>query len=353
MIVRMILLLTGMVAASAGAGLAPAIRLSGENRKRIILWAPVCGAVCLWAVFQLVSVPFILKQADFSGVVTAYGVSAAIWILLNIISAFFCRNREDRNISPDGEKRTGAEIAAWILFWGLLLLQLLMSIFFAFADGDDAYYVGTASVTESSNTMYRIIPYTGVTTELDVRHCLAPFPVWIAVLSRISGCPADAVSHVVMPLFVILLVYPIYALLGGCLFRERKQFVCFMIFMEILVLWGNYSFYTGETFVLTRSSQGKAIVAGIVIPFLFLILFLIGERAAGREKTEWILWILLGAGVIASCLCTTLGSFFSCTLIGISGICMAVAHKKFKILIPLFLCCVPALLYLGIFMILQ
>ena len=43
----------------------------------------------------------------------------------------------------------------------------------------------------------------------------------------------------------------------------------FMILTELLLLFGGYSVYSVENFVMVRASQGKAILAGIILPFLF------------------------------------------------------------------------------------
>lgn len=368
MIIRMIFLIAGLLLVSAGMGLVPAVKLCKGNKKSFLLWAFVCGMVFQWALFQVISLPFILKERPFSQVVFLYGACAVIWTAgslvwvsvkgvtgrkrsLRLLDAGTGRAETETAVQKEGFPVGGyMKYVLWGIFVALLLLQLFQAVFLAYADGDDAYYVGVAAVTESSDTMYRVIPYTGETTTLDVRHGLAPFPVWIAFLSRISGCPVTVTAHVALPLILIPLCYLIYAFLGNRIIRDKKWLPVFLILLEVMILWGNYSFYTAETFLLTRSRQGKAAIANIMIPFLFLILFCIGEKLQEQKKAGAVLWLLLAAGVTASCFCTTLGSFFSCLLIGLSGICMAASYKNYKILLPLFLCCIPALICFGVFM---
>lgn len=350
MIIRIVLLIAGLLLVSAGMGLVPAVKLCGQDKRTVPLWAFACGMVCLWALFQVISLPFILKERPFSQVASVYGGCILFWILGSVVWLLIRRKKRLQLVK---ERLPMRQMILWGVFFALLLFQLFQAVFLAYADGDDAYYVGVASVTESSDTMYRIIPYTGETTELDVRHGLAPFPVWIAFLARLSGCPVAVTAHIVLPLVLIPLSYLIYAFLASRLLRDKKWLPVFLILLEALILWGNYSFFTAETFLLTRSRQGKAAVANIMLPFLFLILFEIGEKLQEKKKIGAVLWFLLAAGVTASCLCTTLGSFFSCLLIGLSGLCMAVSYKNYKILLPLFLCCIPALLYLGLFVALQ
>ncbi len=351
-IIRILILIAGLLLVSVGMGLAPAVKVCGTHTRKFLPWAFVCGLVCLWSMFQILSIPFILKERPFSQVVILYGIGILLWTAGSLFF-FFAEKRKHSFAIKSKSKFTAKEYWLWGIFFALLLFQLFQAVFLAYADGDDAYYVGVAAVTESSDTMYRMIPYTGETTTLDVRHGLAPFPVWIAFLSRLSGCPVAVTAHIVLPLVLIPISYLIYAFVGNRLIKEKKWLPVFLILLEVLILWGNYSFYTAETFLLTRSRQGKAAVANIMIPFLFLILFLIGEKVQEKKKAGMVLWFLLAAGITASCLCTTLGSFFSCFLVGLSGICMAVCYKNYKILIPLVLCCIPAVFYFGLFVLIQ
>lgn len=347
-IIRILSLLAGLLLVSAGMGLVPAVHICKGNKRAVLLWALVCGLICMWGLFQAVSIPFLLMKRPFSHVVYLYGICIVLWITGSLIYIFVDRKKRIFAIPERGSRTTGEKVM-WGIFIALLLFQLFQAVFLSYADGDDAYYIGVAATTESSDTMYRVIPYTGETTELDTRHGLAPFPVWIAFLARVSGCPVAVTAHVVLPLFLIPMTYLIYAFLGSRILRDKKRLPLFLILLEVLVLWSNYSFYTAETFLLTRSRQGKAAVANLMLPFLILLLFLIGERLQEKKRVGAALWFLLVTGVTAACLCTTLASFFSCLLIGISGICMAFSYKNYKILVPLCLCCIPALLYFGLF----
>ena len=63
-------------------------------------------------------------------------------------------------------------------------------------------------------------------------------------------------------------------------------------------------------------------------------------------------WILLGATMTAGCLCSTLGALLVCMLIGVTGLCAAVCYKKWKFLFPMAACCVPCVVYAGLYLIL-
>ncbi len=287
-------------------------------------------------------------------------------------------------------------VLLWAVFGAGLLAQLFLVGYLAFSDGDDAYYTAVSTVTEASDTMYLVMPYIGGATGLDTRHCLAPFPILVAFYARVSGIHPLVTANVAMPLLMIPLTYCVYGVIGSRLlregamplpegamllpegamplpegavsFHEENSFLsegnslhpekswrlpAYMIFVEILILWGNYSLYTAETFLMTRSRQGKAALANMVIPAVFLVLHMIGERYLGKSKGKGALWLLTAAAMTASCLCSTLGGFLLTILLGLFGVCLLTVCRKWRILPPLLLCMIPAAVYVGLYMLLQ
>lgn len=188
--------------------------------------------------------------------------------------------------------------------------------------------------------MYQVLPYTGGATELDMRHGLAPFPIWVAFLARVSGMHAATVAQVVLPVTLIGMAYIIYYMIGRRLFSgsSRRGLPLFMLFLEVLVIFGGQSLYTAENFLLVRTAQGKAVLACIIIPFLFFLLLLLFERMQKRQSAEY--WILLGLTMTAGCLCSTQGALLTCVLVGMGSLSAVVSCRRWRILIPAAACCV-------------
>ena len=69
-------------------------------------------------------------------------------------------------------------------------------------------------------------------------------------------------------------------------------------------------------------------------------------------KLKKILAVTLAAAMTAGCLCSTMGALLVCMLIGITGLCAAGCYKRWRILIPMALCCVPCLIYAVLYLIL-
>lgn len=260
-----------------------------------------------------------------------------------------------RRVRPSGKgRRSFSEVLFWLLFWGLLLLQLVQAVRLTYADGDDSFYVAISSITQDSDTMYQKLPYTGGATVLDGRHGLAPFPIWVAFLARSSGIPAVTVAHVILPAVLISMTYGIFYLIGRRLFPERDgRLPLFLLFAELLVIFGDYSFYTAENFMIARSRQGKAALGSIVIPFLVFLLLLLLEKMQEKEKLPAAYFLLLAAAIVTGCLCSTLGALLVCVPVGIVGLMGSLYYKRPGILPPVAACCVPCLIYIFLYLIVE
>ncbi len=318
-------------------------------RKNLpFLWT--MGQVLLWALFQLICVPFVLMERTLSDVVTVYGTASLGLALLSLLLGFVrYRRKHTVSVSVVEEKRKETRLwhcFLWALFAGLLIFQLVQAVRMTYYDGDDAFYVATSTLAEESDQMYVKMPYTGGYTGLDARHGIAPFPIWIAFLARISGIRTVTMAHVVAPLALIPMTYGIYYLIGKKLFPGKgERLPLFLVLTEILTLFGDYSIYSVENFMIARSRQGKAAIGSILLPVIFFLLIMILERLQERSKVEIYWWLLLEASIMAACLCSTLGTLLSCLLLFVVGGCAAVCYRKWRILLPLALCCLPAVCY--------
>jgi len=327
-------------------------KVDHRSPKWIFGW--ISGQMLLWAGFELIAVPLILMKADFQMVVALYSGYQGILLFAAVAMDFSrmeTRSRGNFRVIQGTKDRKWTEHFFWCLFLLLLLFQILQSFRLAYGDGDDAYYVATSGITESSDTMYRIIAYTGGETGLELRYGLAPLPIWIAYLSRLTGIRSISVALVFVPPVLIAMTYAVYALVGSKLFGKRREYLpLFLIFIELMILFGNYSFYTTENFLLARSRQGKAALGNLIIPMLFFLLFVFAQNLQEQRKPHILYWILFPATLTSACLCSTMGGLLAGMLVGIAGLCMAVCYKQWKFLIPMAASCIPcitvALLYM-------
>lgn len=317
-------------------------------KKNIACWF-LAGFLAEWGIFQLLAVPVIVKGATLTQLSIAYGVCLLICFAAGIFIRLTGRKttpalRTVREPFSRGEK------VLWTIAAAGFAIQLVLAVFMAFEDGDDAFYVATSNLSVEWDSMYRLLPYRYGSTSLDFRHCLAPFPIWIAFLSKLSGIHAAIVSHTVIPLVMLPLAYCIYGLLGFFLLnKNRKMLPAFLIFAQILILWGNVSAYTAETFLISRSRQGKALLCAIVIPAMFFLLYLVADRLLHDKKPEKALWLLLLLADFTAGLGSTMGDFLSTFLLGVFGLCLCLTLKKWKPVLPVILCMLPGLCYMILY----
>lgn len=353
-----------------------------EERERSIGFMWAAGQLVFMALFQILSVPVILLQEKVSfqpyGAFSVLAFFFTLTALTGSVAGIFLwrfRRGKERKASPGETAGTGGlkkmrcaaaamnkkTLLLWAVFGAGLLAQFFLVFALAFSDGDDAYYTAVANVTVASDTMYQIAPYTGEWTGLDIRHCLAPFPILVAYLSKMSGFHPLVTANIAMPLLMLSLTYCVYGLIGRRLLREKDspssekswRFPVYMIFVEIGILWGNSSLYTAETFLMTRSRQGKAALANLIIPAVFLLMYMLAEGYSEERKGKGALWTLTAAAVTASCLCSTLGGFLLMVLLALFGICLLAVCRKWKLLPPLLLCMVPAVGYISLYLLLK
>ena len=315
------------------------VNVGPRDGKLPFAW--ISGQILLWAGFQCICVPMILSQQKFSRVCLFFGIYIGIMVAAALLY-YFLRGRKVAPLRLVSEKTIGkkSEYICWAVFGVLLVFQLVMAVCMAYEEGDDAYYVAMSTGTVGSDLMYDKIPYTGGYTGLDARHGLAQFPIWVAFLAKLSGMPAVTVAQIALPMVLIVMTYVLYYLIGKMLLKGHGSMLgLFMVFVELMVLFGGYSVYTAENFLLVRTAQGKSVIANLIFPFMFLLMYLLLEKVQKGEKLKGKLWLLVAFTMLSGCLCSTLGTLLTCLLLAVVGGCTAVCYRRWKLLIPMATCC--------------
>lgn len=352
-ITGMLILVLWMVVIPIGVGAIPAVYVDKKHHHAGFMWTT--GTILLWAAFQVICVPFILMQEqnqNFLKVVKLFGTTGIGLSLIGICLWSIQEIKKKKAQSIQAKKRTHRKREYF--FWGIALLlialQLVCSVIMRYADGDDAFYVAVSTLTKQSSTMYQLTPYSMGATGMSNRHGLAPFPIWIAFLAKVSGCSVPIVAHTVVSTVLIAMTYVIYYQIGEILLRKQKEHLpIFLSFTALLVIFGDYSIYTAENFMIARSRQGKAALGNIIVPMVILLFLLIFERMREEKKAEWMLWVLLAAVVTSACLCSTLGTFLMCLFLGVIGLCAGAVYRKWGLIWKTALCCLPALVYVALY----
>lgn len=343
-----------LILAPFGTGLIINRYIDEENRGIGATYA--VGFLILLAVFQLIAVPVVFMDPwGFETVADLFSVATTLLTGWGIVGTMHYWRREGRIFHKIARRkeRGRLEQIQWILVLILIGLQLFMAVTHASFDGDDAYYVVQSVITDETNTLYRILPYTGMSTSLDIRHSMAVFPIWIAYIARMTGVHATIVSHTLLPVFLIPLTYIIYYEIGKKLFREKaEQLPSYMIFVCILQIFGNVSIYNNATFLLMRTWQGKSMLSNVVIPGIFMILLWLFDGEPEKRTRRGAVWFLLFMINIVAAMMSTASVFLNSFLIAVMAIVFSLQEKNIKILFKMAACCIPCVVYALLYVLL-
>lgn len=342
------------------AGVIPSYLL--EKGKKRIGTVYFSGWIFMLAFFQIIASIMVLSRQSLPDLAWLFSTVMYLLALAGCFVMLYGISRDSVRgyfFIPSWKRMSGAERATWVFFIILVCFQLFLSVYISTPDGDDAYYVAHAQIAAQKDTMYLENAYVGGYGALDARHVLAPFPMFIAFLSRKSDMHASAVAHTVLPLALIILTYLIYYKAASILFpdHEREKRSIFMTLMVGMQLFGSYSIYTNETFFVTRTWQGKSVLANIAIPAAFYILLRIcaytevertdDEMGYGTSLPS--LMMVLFAVNLVGALASSLGLLLLCFLEGLFLLVVAVRNKRFSVIPAGMFSVLPCVIYILIY----
>lgn len=358
MIAKVLITFGVLFAAPFCMGLLPVRFMPGEEQKKDPLAVYLAGFLLSLAVFQMIAVPVILIMPwGFPRIVILYSIALVVLSAVGLIAGRTVLNElvAEGKVLWDRRSRFSVEtFIYWLIAVGLIVFQIYMAYTHAFFDGDDAYYVAQSVIADQSNVLYRILPYTGLTTTVDVRHALATLPIWEAYLARISGIHPAIIAHSLLPLIFIPVTYLFYFQIGKRLLKkDYRKLAVFMILVSVLQIFGNTSIYTNSTFFLMRTWQGKSMLCNMVLlAVLWCLLSLWDNRGEAKEEKQTGWWIVLCAVNMTAAMATTMGAFLTGLLIAVVGLVIAVRDRRPQVLPKLAASCIPCILYLAVYMVL-
>lgn len=298
-----------------------------------------CGWFVSFFLFELTAVPFILLEQRFTVLAAVYTCIVAV-----VLAVSLWQGRHLWRCYLDGIREfwnmPGAVKLGWAVFFLIVLFQMAYAVLYEYYDGDDAYYIAVAVLTDEFDTMYLRDAYSGYIYPLDARHAFSPTPVYQAWLSRLSGIAPAVVAHSVLAPVWLMFMYCIYGQIGSRLLRDRKNYQpVFMILIAVWFMYGNISLYTAETFAMTRTWQGKGLMAGMVIPALFLCLLHLAQENASQG-----MWMLFICVCLSAVFATSISFMLIPTITGMASVLIGFRKRSVRSAAELFLCCAPCLL---------
>lgn len=319
----------------------------GIGKKKIeISNAFVYGFVIIWAIMQLITIPFIYLKVSLS---VLAGILISVYSLIFLFAVIKYR-REIADAFVRLWKNKTKDSWLIIVCCGLIAFHTFSIMTSALGDLDDSFYVAQAETAVKTNTIMEYDPYTGdAYGELPSRYVLSPFPTYVAFLSWFSGFSSAAIAHTFLPGVLFILAYIVYYLISKTLFEKDliKQGV-FLLFVITILSNSYFSRRTQGVFMYTRIWQGKGTLVAILIPLLVYWGIVICQNK--MKKVDW--W-LLTATLMSACFVSSMGIMLGAIVIGILGIANLVVNKNWKEVFYMALCCAPNILYSLIYIVIR
>ncbi len=297
------------------------------------------GYLLLFAVMEILVLPMILLKMPLHVLTAVYGILAAGFAAGGML--FWKKKNSNKN---QLEKMERPSIYFWMAVL-VIILQVLMCAAMAHMDADDCFYVAAAATDVHTDSIFAVDPYTGCEYRtLPRRYVLSPFPVFLAVVSQLSGGLHPAImAHMVFPVIFLPMAYMVQYCLGEKLFAgERRAKDIYLLLAACICSFSGYSVYNAGNFQMVRIWQGKAVLASVLLPYLMClcISIFLGEK----RKNSWTVLLLTN---ISCCLLSSMGIILAPVMTGAFLAVSLVTRRDWKRVTKGLLCCLPSII-LGV-----
>ena len=269
-----------------------------EKYKNSIILSWILGYMIEFGIFEFLSVPLSLITDSFYPLLILWLLSIGIIVGFSIkynykrIKEILVENIKEIKKLP---------ILLTIIAILMVGIQAYVPFRYMHLDDDDSNFVAKATVTYQTNTLYKYTDTGEVAQTKDIRHELATYPIYTALISKLIMIHPAITAHTIFPVIFIPMAYLIYILIAKNLFDDnKKKIAVFTILLSFIYIWGFYSLDTNFCFLLYRIWQGKAMVANVAVPLLWLLY--LEYSKSGRKNIYWLSLIIImaGANVLSS-----------------------------------------------------
>lgn len=273
-------------------------------KNRSISFTYLAGSLTMWALFQITAVPAIQFRTSFT---LLFWIYTGLVIIVALIGLLF-------------RLKIGFERPALSIFLVLALLiiayQASIYIFGMHLDEDDARWIAEANDALVKDRMLLHNPATGEYIGRFVgemrKDTFSPWAFFIAWMAKFTGVRTAVIAHTVYPPILLGLSYCAYYHIGKQLFKGKTEQGIFLLMVSVINLFmANH--YTQSTFTLTRIWQGKAVVAAVIIPTIFMLILIIQNDDSLQN------WFFLVVISCSACLLSGMGIAIGLVMIIVYG----------------------------------
>ena len=325
-----------------GLGIMKVLRKKDEKS---IIESLLIGLYFEFAVFEIIAIPLMFLKKSFF---TLRNIWLTV-ILTTLILSFIIIRKDFEKIYLNSVKeiKKYPKLLALISII-LILFQCYMGFTYMHEDEDDSNFVAKAVIALDTDTLFKYSDEGYELTTIPWRTGLSPFPWFTANVATLVRMHPTIVAHTIFPVIFVLIAYCLFFIIGKYLFDDdyEKSFM-FLIIMNFLYIFGNYTRYSIFVRLLTRLWQGKSILANITIPLIFYI-FLKGIGTENNNYYWFMLFLVLWGSILLSSMALSLPIIVS----GILTFLYIIKDKKisyvFKYILSVLPCVGYGIIYLLI-----
>ncbi len=329
----------------------------------------LAGYLFLFSLSELLILPMMYFRLPLHVLVVSYGVLTGICALAGAVrlarSGRFslqrpCAGRaadigqSRQTVQPSRPGLIGLLRGSSPFLWAALAViacQLAIVFLAAHFDADDALYVAAGTTATETDSIFYIDAYTGTPDRwLSNRYALSPFPIFLAVISRLcGGLHAAVTAHTIFPPIFLICVYSVMYRLAQKWFEGDRDAQGIFLFLTAMLSWFSaYSVYNTGSFQMLRLWQGKAVLAAFLLPLIYyLSVSIILERQTRYS------WALLFMANLAGCLLTSMGIILTPLMTGLFLLLGLLRHRSVKQLFAGIACCLPSLVLGAVYLFLM
>lgn len=300
--------------------------------RKLIIDAYLYGQILMWALFQIVAVPFVLFRMSFNSLVITFSV---IILVLFVLGA----KKFPENIKNLEKPQISIPL---ILAMILIIGQMMIYLFGMHLDEDDARWLAEANDAIVKNMMLLNNPatgaYVGVFRGEVLKDVFSPWSMYIATISKMTGINVAVMAHTILAPVLLGVSYMVYHKISKSIFKGETESGLFLLSVAVINMFFGGNRHTQAFTTLIRIWQGKAIIAAIMIPMLFFVFLVV------MEEDTWKNWMWILFVDCASCLFSGMGIAISLIMVGVLG-AYAIVCKRWKRIPLWFLSMVPSILF--------
>ena len=312
-------------------------------RKESTRPAAVCvtvGFFAYHALFACVTLPIMFTYRPLSLLAVIWSIPCA---LITIASVILYR-RQWMIRALDFKKEIKTHRSFWTAVCLITVLSVVLTVMTYNFTLDAAYYVANVTTNVDTNMINVYDPFTGNWQDhFELRYVFATYYVNDAVICKITHLPALVETKTVMSATVMIMVNMLYVFICRYFFEDRSR----ALLMFALMTVANYMFisiYTTSNFLMTRTYEGKSVVANISVILIF-VLYLLLIKGAEEKRIFMILFVVcFGTAAVSS----------TANMVIPAEVCVlfvpyAFMKKRLPALLKIFVCILPELVMMILY----